>query len=87
LGEGRGVAAQEQAESGRMMPPTAPKTLRVLRALQAGHRLTVAEALRRLNVFALPQECYRLRLLGYPVEGEMIETSPGTHVKLYRMKK
>jgi helix-turn-helix protein len=65
--------------------PTARKTLRVLKALRAGHRLTVAKALQQLNVFALPQECYRLRLLGYDVRGEMIETSPGTHVKLYRL--
>ena len=70
-----------------MTPPTARKTLRVLKALQAGHRLTVARALEQLNVFALASECYRLRLLGYDVRGEMIQTSPGTWVKLYRLEK
>jgi hypothetical protein len=65
--------------------PTAPKTLAILRALSAGERLTVATALQWHGVFALSQECGRLRKLGWPVQSKTVEVSLGVHVSEYSL--
>jgi len=63
--------------------PTARKTNRILEALLLGEHLTVALALQQYQVYALSQECGRLRKLGWQIESETVETSPGTHVSEY----
>ena len=64
--------------------PTAPKTLRILHALQRGERLTGATAINQYGVLALSQECGRLRnKYHWPVQDRFIESSPGVHVKEY----
>lgn len=65
--------------------PTAKKTKKVLEALQAGARLTVAKALNELGVYALSQEVGRLERMGWQIARETVETSPGTRVAEYRM--
>jgi hypothetical protein len=62
--------------------PTARKTNRILEALLSGEHLTVALALQRHGVFALSQECGRLRRLGWQIESRTVET-PGAHVSEY----
>lgn len=61
--------------------PTARKTLRILHALQSGEHLTVASALTNHGVYALSQECGRLRNLHWPVQDKRIEVSEGVWVK------
>ena len=63
--------------------PTARKTLRILHALLNGDRLTVASALQGYAVYAVSQECGRLRKLGWQIESEYINVSPGVYVKQY----
>jgi len=63
--------------------PSARKTHQVLAALCGGRRLTVALALQSLGVYALSQECGRLRKLGWDIKGRMIKTSNGVHCKEY----
>ena len=69
--------------------PTAPKTTRILNALLVRRDvkgltgLTVAVALRQHGVYALSQECGRLRKLGWDIKGRMIKTSNGVHCKEY----
>jgi len=63
--------------------PSAMKTHQVLAALCGGRRLTVALALQSLGVYALSQECGRLRKLGWDIKGRMIKTSKGVHCKEY----
>ena len=63
--------------------PTARKTLRILHALLNGDRLTVASALQGYAVYAVSQECGRLRKLGWQIESEYINVSPGVYVKKY----
>lgn len=76
-------AELELMERPRVRVPTAPKTLTILKALDRGERLTVADALRRYDVYALSQEIGRLRKLGWKIEDKTVETSPGTFVKEY----
>lgn len=63
--------------------PTARKTLRLLRALQAGERITVAKALTDYGVYACSQEMGRLRRLGWDIQSKRIAVSPGVHVCEY----
>lgn len=57
----------------------------LLRALKAGERLTVAEALSRYGVYALSQRMGELRRSGWPIRSEMVEVRPGTRVARYWM--
>ena len=63
--------------------PTARKTLRILRGLQYGSHITVATALEHYGVYALSQECGRLRALNWPVQDRRVEVSDGVWVKEY----
>lgn len=65
--------------------PTARKSLRVLCALEAGQSLTVGVSVRELGVYALSQECGRLRRLHWPIVSRRIETTPGVYVSQYRI--
>lgn len=65
--------------------PTARKTLAILEALERGERLTVATVLEQYDVYALSQECGRLRKLGWSVESDFIEVSPRVWVKQYQL--
>ena len=55
----------------------------ILSALRRGEHLTVAVALEKYNVYALSQECGRLRNLGWPVQSKRIKLSSGKTVKEY----
>lgn len=79
----RGEAESNPYETGEAIFPTARKTLRLLRALQAGERITVAKALTDYGVYALSQEAGRLRKLGWPVQSDRVQVSPGAWVKEY----
>ena len=63
--------------------PKAHNQVAILAALQRGERLTVATALERYQVFALSQECGRLKRLGWPVQSERIELPSGKNVSQY----
>lgn len=63
--------------------PTAPKTLKILRALNKGERLTSLRGALRHGVFAVGRECSRLRELGWPIADRWITTKGGAHVKEY----
>jgi hypothetical protein len=65
--------------------PTAPKTLRILKALKNYEHMTVAYALRQYDIYALSQEIGRLKKLGWKIDSEFIKTSGGAHVKRYRL--
>lgn len=60
--------------------PTAPKTLKILKALERGEKLTVGRALTEYGVYALSQEIGRLERLGWPVSRRNL---PGTTVCEY----
>lgn len=65
--------------------PTARKTLSLLHAFLRGDTYTVGEALGGLGIYALSQECGRLRRLGWPVDDEWEKTPNGEHVKRYSL--
>jgi hypothetical protein len=58
----------------------------ILRYLQAGKTLTVAEALSELGVYALSQRCGELKRLGWPIKSEMVRTPSGKHVARYSLE-
>ena len=62
--------------------PHGKKANRILDALLLGEHLTVAVSLQKYQVYALSQECGRLRKLGWPIESKTVET-PGAHVSEY----
>lgn len=55
----------------------------LLRAMQAGKRLTVAVALTEYGVYALSQRCTDLRRMGWPVSSRTITTPSGKRVSEY----
>jgi hypothetical protein len=64
--------------------PTAPKTLRILKVLRGTlFGLTVAQALKVHDVYALSQEIGRLRKLGWKIDSVFVKTSGGARVKRY----
>lgn len=54
--------------------PSAPKTRKVLEALRAGKKLTVARALRLCGVFSLSQRIGDLKRMGWPIKRRMVNT-------------
>ena len=71
----------------RVLPPAGTKARALLTALSAGQRHTVASALTMLGIYALSQECGRLRARGWPVLSEWIKTEGGAHVKRFYLGK
>lgn len=65
--------------------PNASQTqlLKILEALQDGHRLTVASALSDLGVYALSQRIGELRRMGWPIDRVMVRTRSGATVAQY----
>ena len=57
----------------------------LLRALQRGQRLTVAQSLTEYGVFALSQRMGDLKRMGWPVLTSTITTNSGKRVAEYRM--
>ncbi len=57
----------------------------LLRALQRGERLTVAQALSEYGVYALSQRMGDLKRMGWPVLTSTITTNSGKRVAEYRM--
>lgn len=57
----------------------------ILRHLQQGHTLTVAEALQSLGIYALSQRVTDLRNQGYPIITNMIITQSGKRIARYKM--
>lgn len=55
----------------------------ILNALKRGERLTVAVALEKYQVYALSQECGRLKALGWPVKTQMVKVASGKKVSEY----
>ena len=55
----------------------------VLEGLLRGEKLTVAVALEKYGVYALSQECGRLRKLGWQIRSEMVELPSGKRVAEY----
>ena len=70
-----------------LMPVRAPtrgtQAYEILSYLQAGGRLTVAKALRELNVYALSQRIGELRRGGWPIQSHTVETAGGARVSEY----
>ena len=58
----------------------------LLRALQRGQRLTVAQALTEYGVFALSQRMGDLKRMGWPVLTSTITTNSGKRIAEYRME-
>ena len=63
--------------------PTAPKTKRLLLALNKGEKHTIYTAMNRLGIGALSQEAGRLRALGWKVASEWLTTRNGSRIKRY----
>ena len=61
-----------------------PQRMQILRYLEQGNTLTVAEALSKFGCYALSQRCGELRRAGHPVESRMISTQSGKRVAEYR---
>ena len=70
-----------------LMPVRAPtrgtQAYEILMYLQGGGRLTVAKALRELNVYALSQRIGELKRAGWPIQSHMVETAGGARVSEY----
>lgn len=49
----------------------------------AGHSLTVLEALQKFGIYALSQRVTNLRQEGYPVESVMVELPNGKRIARY----
>ena len=58
----------------------------LLRALQRGERLTVAQALTEYGVYALSQRMGDLRRMGWPVMKTTVKTEKGARIGCYRME-
>ena len=55
----------------------------ILEALMRHERLTVGIALEKYHVYALSQECGRLRKLHWPIKSEMVTLPSNKRVKEY----
>jgi len=63
-----------------------PQWRRILRDLEAGESLTVAEALSRHKCYALSQRIGEIRRKGYPIKREMVTVPSGARVCRYSME-
>jgi len=57
----------------------------ILNYLQAGHSLTVGEAMSQLGVYALSQRCGELRRMGWPIKSEPVVTANGKRIARYSL--
>lgn len=62
-----------------------PQLTVLLKYLQAGHKLTVAEALDKLRIYALSQRVGDLKKQGHAIKDEWHKTESGARVKRYYM--
>jgi len=59
---------------------------KLLRALQAGERLTPISALERFQCFSLSQRMGELRRMGWPITATMVRVPSGKKVAEYSME-
>ncbi len=55
----------------------------IMMYLKAGGRLTVAKALRELEIYALSQRIGELKKQGWPIQSRTVETGGGARVSEY----
>lgn len=65
------------------VPPQDTLSGRLLRALQAGERLTPISALERFQCFSLSQRMGELRRMGWPITAQMVRVPSGKKVAEY----
>jgi len=63
-----------------------PQHIILLKYLQAGHKITVSEALTKLRIYALSQRIGDLKRMGYNILKEDYKTEGGARVARYYMK-
>lgn len=66
-----------------VVPPAHTQCGALLRAMQAGRKLTVAVALTEFGVYALSQRVGELKRMGWPVQSKIITTPFGRRVAEY----
>ena len=71
------------APKGKNAKPTQAK--RILRYLQAGHRLTPMDALEQFGCFRLAARIHELRREGWAIEERTVETRGGKRVAEYSL--
>lgn len=69
-----------------VVPPAETQLGTLLRSLQRGERLTVAQALTEYGCYALSQRMGDLKRMGWPVLTRTITTQSGKRVAEYRME-
>jgi len=67
------------------VPPADTLQGKLLRALQAGQRLTPISALERFQCFSLSQRMGELKRMGWPVTVTMVRVASGKKVAEYSM--
>ncbi len=61
------------------------QSIEILRALQAGQKLTPIEALNRFGCFRLGARIYDLKKQGFSIKSKMVETRDGKRVAEYSL--
>ncbi len=61
------------------------QAIEILRALQAGQKLTPIEALNRFGCFRLGARIYDLKKQGFSIKSKMVETQDGKRVAEYSL--
>lgn len=66
-----------------VVPDAETQQGKILRALQRGEYLTVAQALQHYHCYALSQRIGELKRMGWPICAESVKTESGARVARY----